>query len=61
MIGDIEVRDAGRKGKGVFARRGFRRGDFIFRRRHARVVRNTQILSGIGDALSQMFGFTPFV
>lgn len=38
MINDIEVRDAGPKGKGVFARRAFRRGEFIFRRRHGKVV-----------------------
>jgi histone-lysine N-methyltransferase SETD2 len=38
MIGDVAVRDAGRKGKGVFALRDFRRGEFIFRRRHGRVV-----------------------
>lgn len=43
MIGDVEVRDAGRKGRGVFALRDFRRGAFIFRRRHARVVRNSAI------------------
>ena len=45
MIGDIEVHDAGRKGKGVFALRDFPRGEFIFRRRHARVVRNSAIRS----------------
>ena len=38
MIRDVEVRDAGGKGLGVFALRAFRRGEFIFRRRHARVV-----------------------
>jgi hypothetical protein len=38
MIRDVEVRDAGPKGKGVFARRGFRRGEFIFRRRHGKIV-----------------------
>jgi hypothetical protein len=38
MIGDVEVRAAGTKGLGVFARRAFRRGEFIFRRRHGRVV-----------------------
>jgi hypothetical protein len=32
------VREAGAKGKGVFARRAFARGEFIFRRRHALVV-----------------------
>lgn len=43
MIGDVEVRDAGSKGKGVFALRDFARGEFIFRRRHGRVVRNEDI------------------
>lgn len=43
MRGDIEVRDAGRKGLGVFARRPFRAGEFIFRRRHGRVIRNADI------------------
>ena len=43
MIGDVVVRDAGRKGKGVFALRDFRKGEFIFRRRHGRVVPVTEI------------------
>jgi SET domain-containing protein len=43
MIGDVEVREAGAKGKGVFARRAFRRGEFMFRRRHGRIVRNDEI------------------
>jgi hypothetical protein len=38
MISDVEVRDAGAKGRGVFARRDFAPGEFIFRRRHGRVV-----------------------
>ena len=38
MITDVEVRSAGSKGLGVFARRDFEEGEFIFRRRHARVV-----------------------
>ena len=38
MISDVEVRDAGTKGNGVFARREFREGEFIFRRRHGQVV-----------------------
>lgn len=38
MISDVAVGDAGPKGLGVFARRAFRRGEFIFRRRHGRVV-----------------------
>jgi len=37
---DIEVHPAGSKGSGVFARRDFARGEFIFRRRHGRVVRH---------------------
>jgi hypothetical protein len=38
MIRDVEVRPAGAKGLGVFARRDFDEGEFIFRRRHACVV-----------------------
>jgi len=38
VIDDIVVRNAGGKGKGVFARRDFRVGEFIFRRRHGRKV-----------------------
>ena len=38
MICDVEIRDAGTKGLGVFARRSFAVGEFIFRRRHAVVV-----------------------
>ena len=38
MIGDVEVRAAGTKGLGVFARRPFAKGEFIFRRHNGRVV-----------------------
>lgn len=38
MISDVEVRSAGAKGRGVFARRSFIRGKFIFRRRNGAVV-----------------------
>jgi SET domain-containing protein len=38
MIDDVVVRQAGVKGLGVFARRAFARGEFIFRRRHGQVV-----------------------
>jgi uncharacterized protein len=44
-MGDVEVGAAGPKGKGVFARRDFGRGEFIFRRRHGRVVANDAISS----------------
>lgn len=43
MIADVVVRAAGQKGQGVFALRDFRAGEFIFRRRHGRVVRNEEI------------------
>jgi SET domain-containing protein len=43
MITDIIVREAGSKGQGVFALRDFVRGEFIFRRRHGRIVRNDEI------------------
>lgn len=45
MITDVEVRDAGLKGCGVFARRPFTPGEFIFRRHHKRVVTS----SGLDD------------
>jgi len=45
MISDVVVREAGAKGKGVFAVRDFRTGEFIFRRRHGRVLRNRAIRS----------------
>jgi hypothetical protein len=38
VITDVEVREAGTKGLGVFARRRFEAGEFVFRRRHVRVV-----------------------
>ena len=43
MITDVTVKEAGDKGKGVFALRSFRKGEFIFRRRHGRVVQNRYI------------------
>jgi len=43
VITDIIVKGAGRKGTGVFARRRFQAGEFIFRRRHGRVVANADI------------------
>ncbi len=45
MIEDIVVKDAGDKGRGVFALRGFARGEFVFRRRHGRVVHNRDVAS----------------
>ena len=47
MIRDVEVRDAGSKGRGVYALRDFGPGEFIFRRRHARIVTLEEL-----DALS---------
>jgi len=43
VIRDVEVRDAGSKGLGVFARRAFAEGEFIFRRRHVRVLRRDEV------------------
>src|SRR5215208_4274076 len=43
MITDVVVKVAGAKGQGVFALRDFSCGEFIFRRRHGRVVRNQEI------------------
>jgi hypothetical protein len=38
VIKDVVARRAGAKGMGVFARRDFAPGEFIFRRRHGRIV-----------------------
>ena len=43
MIRDVAVREAGAQGLGVFALREFKRGEFIFRRRHGAVVANDDI------------------
>jgi histone-lysine N-methyltransferase SETD2 len=46
VIADIVVKEAGSagsKGKGVFALRDFGKGEFIFRRRHERVISNAEI------------------
>ena len=48
MITDVEVRDAGPKGKGVFSLRDFSPGEFIFRRRHGRVV-SAEELDSLSD------------
>ena len=45
MRADVVVREAGIKGKGVFAVRRFKAQDFIFRRRHGKVVANRDIAS----------------
>jgi hypothetical protein len=43
VIRDIEVREAGSKGRGVYARRKFAKGDFIFRRRHTRLLEGSAL------------------
>jgi SET domain-containing protein len=43
MITDIVVAETGMKGRGVFARRDFEAGEFIFRRRHGRTLDNSEI------------------
>jgi len=43
VIADVEVREAGSKGRGVYARRGFAEGEFIFRRRHTRTLTRAQL------------------
>lgn len=43
MMADVVVRDAGPRGQGVFALRAFRKGEFIFRRRHGPVVRSRSL------------------
>jgi len=45
VITDVEVRDAGSRGRGVFALRDFATGEFIFRRRHERTVHESELSS----------------
>ena len=45
IITDVLVKDAGNKGMGVFALQNFTTGDFIFRRRHGKVIANRDISS----------------
>lgn len=45
MITDVIAKDAGKRGMGVFAPRDFSKGEFIFRRRHGRVIANGDIPS----------------
>ena len=43
MITDVMVKEAGNKGKGVFALRGFAKGEFLFRRRYKRIIAHREI------------------
>ncbi len=43
MITDVIVKDAGNKGKGVFALRDFTKGEFLFRRRYKGVIPDREI------------------
>lgn len=45
MITDVTVKDAGNKGRGVFALRDFTRGEFLFRRRYSKAVAKRDIKS----------------
>ena len=45
VIDDVEVRDAGAKGKGVFAKRSFHKGEFILRRRNGKRITAAEIAS----------------
>jgi hypothetical protein len=45
MITDIVVKEAGSNGPGVFARRDISKGEFIFRRRKARLIPNDEVES----------------
>lgn len=43
MIEDVIVKDAGKKGKGVFALRNFKKGEFIFRGKKGKVIHKKDI------------------
>jgi hypothetical protein len=54
MISDVEVRDAGSRGLGVFSLRDFAVGEFIFRRRHARIVGESELSSLTPDEIMHL-------
>ncbi len=54
MITDVEVRDTPEKGKGVFALRDFREGEFIFRRRNGPVITGAEIPSLSGEDMMHL-------
>jgi SET domain-containing protein len=62
VIDDVEVRDAGTKGKGVFAKRAFRKGEFIFRRRNGPRVSSAELanLSEVDQMHITELGFDEF-
>lgn len=43
MIKDVEVKDVKGKGKGVFAKRNFRKGEFVFRYKTGKIVTRKEI------------------
>lgn len=43
VISDVEVRPAGGKGRGVYARRDFTSGEFIFRRRQGPAIPDSEL------------------
>lgn len=43
MITDVAIQDAGKKGKGIFALKNFRKGEFIFCSRRGPLVKNKDI------------------
>jgi hypothetical protein len=48
MIKEVVVKAAGKKGKGVFALRRFKRGEFVFRGKKGRIV-HIQDLSNLSE------------
>lgn len=43
MITDVFVKDAGKKGKGVFALKDFKKGEFIFCGRRGKIIKNKEM------------------
>jgi SET domain-containing protein len=54
MIGDTIIKDAGRKGKGVFALKPIRRGEFIFRSRRGPFIHTKDLRRLSGDEMKHL-------
>jgi hypothetical protein len=59
VINVVEVRPAGAKGAGVFARRSFEAGEFVFRRRHVRVLDTAGAYRSTGTVVGSFFAMDP--
>ncbi len=54
MLIDVIVRDAGKRGKGVFSTKSFKKGEFVFRYRRGRIVHGEDLARLSKDDLNHL-------